>query len=432
MSRLYFLILIISILFISCRSGRVVQSPHSFTYIPITQDSLPDSELLTYLIKKNKSLHTVTSQKDTMRLQIIYTQIDRDSAGQPHFTHHFYHVSKQYFNPASTVKFPEAILALEKLNTLNLPGVNKYTTMLTDSSYSGQSAVYNDPTARSGRPTIAQYIRKIFLVSDNDAHNRLYEFLGQEALNQRLQALGFANAQILHRFVPLSEDQNRHTNGIRFIDSTGKVLYNQFPAASKMVYQPRTDFMGKGYLNAKDSLVNAPMDFSKKNRLPLTYLHSLLQWVMFPTTQAYNNKLNLTDSDYYFLHRYMSTLPTESRFPAYDTPAYYPAYAKYLLMGAEKGAWPDSNLRIFNKIGQAYGFLTDVAYIMNRQTGVEFMLSCTVLCNSDEIYNDNKYEYDSIGFPFLKNLGQVIYDYESKRKKLYKPDFSNFVFDYTH
>jgi hypothetical protein len=252
-----------------------------------------------------------------------------------------------------------------------------------------------------------------------------------------MQALGFSKTQLLHRLsIVLPEDQNRHTNGIRFIDSTGRELYNQFPVASQMNHQQRADFLGKGYMvprinNGSDSLVNGPMDFSKKNRLPLTYLHTMLQWVMFPQTQQMNNKLNLTETDYRFLHRYMSMQPTESSFPKYDTPAYYPAYGKFLLMGQHQGAWPDSNIRIFNKIGNAYGFMTDVAYVIDKKTGVEFMLSCTLLCNADGVFNDNKYEYDSVGLPFMQALGKVIYDYEKKRTRPFKPDFSNFVFNYT-
>lgn len=223
MHKYHFTLYCLLLVLCSCHSSKLIQAPHAYTYIPVTQDTLPDSELLTHLLK-NKQLKAVARQKDSLRLQIILTQIDRDSANQPHFTHHFYHVSKQYFYPASTVKLPAAVVALEKLNTLKLPGVNMHTTMLTDSSYTGQSAVYNDPTARAGRPTVAQYIRKIFLVSDNDAFNRLYEFVGQEVLNQRLQTLGLTNAQLLHRLsIPLTEDENRHTNGIRFIDSAGKL-----------------------------------------------------------------------------------------------------------------------------------------------------------------------------------------------------------------
>ncbi len=74
---------------------------------------------------------------------------------------------------------PLAFLALEKLNGLKSYGINKYTAMLTDSSCFKQTAVLQDSSSSDKLPCVAQYIRKIFLVSDNDAYNRLYEFLGQ-------------------------------------------------------------------------------------------------------------------------------------------------------------------------------------------------------------------------------------------------------------
>ena len=51
------------------------------------------------------------------RVQILYTQIDRDRRNQPTFKSFSYRVnSAEYFYPASTVKFPACLLALEKLN----------------------------------------------------------------------------------------------------------------------------------------------------------------------------------------------------------------------------------------------------------------------------------------------------------------------------
>jgi len=47
---------------------------------------------------------------------------------------------------------------------------------------------------------------------------------------------------------------------------------------------------------------------------------------------------------------------------------------------------------------------------------VEFLLSAVIYVNEDEIFNDDKYEYDEIGLPFLANLGRVIYKYELERK----------------
>src|SRR5699024_9414584 len=100
----------------------------------------------------------------------IYTQINRDENNSPHFKNFYYHYNPDiYFNPASTVKLPLAILALEKLNKLAIEGVDKYTSMLTDSNQVWESSAYKDTTSKNGLPSISQYIKKAFLVSNNDA-----------------------------------------------------------------------------------------------------------------------------------------------------------------------------------------------------------------------------------------------------------------------
>ena len=52
-----------------------------------------------------------------------------------------------YFYPASTVKLPVAILALQKLNELKITGLDKRSMMITEADHSGQTEVYNDPSA---------------------------------------------------------------------------------------------------------------------------------------------------------------------------------------------------------------------------------------------------------------------------------------------
>jgi hypothetical protein len=86
----------------------------------------------------------------------------------------------------------------------------------------------------------------------------------------------------------------------------------------------------------------------------------------------------------------------------------------------------NDSVRIFNIVGAAYGYLIDCAYIVNYDKKIEFMLSAVIYVNKDGIINDNKYEYYSVGFPFMADLGNVIYNYEYKRKKNYLPDLSNF------
>jgi Beta-lactamase enzyme family len=365
------------------------------------------------------------------KVQIIYTQIDRRKNGKPEFTDHYFNISdSSYFYPASTVKLPVAILALQKLNELKISGLDKNSTMISEADHSGQSEVYNDPSSPDGRPTIERYIKKILLVSDNDAFNRLYEFLGQEYINNTLHKMGYKEVQIVHRLdISLTEDENRHTNPVRFFDTSGKLVYQKPLDASKLVYATRNTKMGVGFYRGGE-IVNESFDFSKKNRLSLTTLHSIVRSIMFPEAVSKKQRFKLTKDDYHFLQKYMSMTPLESKFPYYDRENYWDAYVKYLLYGAEKND-SKNGIRIFNKVGKAYGFLIDAAYIADFDNNIEFMLSAVIYCNSDGIFNDDKYDYDDIGYPFMKHLGQVIYDHEIRRKKKVDPDLSKFRFNYS-
>src|SRR6188474_902651 len=382
------------------------------------------------LLKQYPDLFQSVLSNPDNKVQIIYTQIDRGNNGNPKFTDHYFNINdSSYFYPASTVKLPIAILALQKLNELEITGLDKNSTMISEAEHSGQSEVYNDPSTPDGRPTIEHYIKKIFLVSDNDAFNRLYEFLGQEYINNTLHKMGYKEVQIVHRLdISLTEDENRHTNPVRFFDTSGKLVYQKPLEVSKLIYAARNTKMGIGFYRGGE-IVNEPFDFSKKNRLSLTTLHNIVRSVMFPDAVSRKQRFKLTKDDYDFLRKYMSMTPLESRFPFYDNENYWDNYIKFLFYGTKKNT-AKNGIRIFNKVGDAYGFLIDAAYIADFNNNVEFMLSAVIHCNSDGIFNDDKYDYDDIGFPFMKHIGQVIYDYELKRMRKVHPDLSKFRFNY--
>jgi hypothetical protein len=393
------------------------------------------------LLKTDPAYFETLTSNPQNRVQIIYSQIDRRKNGKPDFTDHYFNVDdSEYFYPASTVKLPVAVLALQKLNQLKIKSLDKTATMITEAAYSGQTEVYNDPTAADGRPTIEHYIKKILLTSDNDAFNRLYEFLGQEYINNTLQKMDYGDVQIIHRLdISLTEDENRHANPVRFYaappaspgwpkDTVGNLIYEKPLIASKLMYARRDTKMGKGFYRSGE-LVNEPFDFSKKNRMTLTTLHNIVRSIMFPKAVSRKQRFKLKEDDYNFLRKYMSMTPPESGIPVYKTEEYWHHYVKYFYYGAEKDS-TQGDLRIFNKVGMAYGFLIDAAYIIDPKNGVEFMLSAVLHCNSDEIFNDNKYEYDTEGYPFMKDLGRLIYQHELNRKKQYPPDLDEFRFDY--
>ena len=388
-----------------------------------------NTQLLENLMKQRPEMFgEIINHPNEYRLQLFYTQIDRDQYNIPHFKEYSYRLNpSEYFYPASTVKMPLAIIALDKINNLKIPGFTKSSTLYYDSIAARQETIYNNPYAVNGKQTIEQAIKEIFLVSDNNAANRLFEFIGQENIHKKLAEKGYKDAYIRNRLeLGRTQEESRQTQAIDVFDDNGKNIYhinNQYNKESLPNYNA---FLGNGYLNNRDSLINAPLDFSVKNRIYLNDLHHILQSVIFYDQTPKEQQFNLTKEDREFLLKWMHTLPTESQYPTYDTVDYWPAYCKFMLMGSEKGPIPP-NIKIFNKVGDAYGFLLDISYIIDPVNKVEFMLSGVLYCNKDGILNDSKYDYDTVGFPFYKNIGQLIYDYELKREKKYLPNFDTIL-----
>lgn len=378
--------------------------------------------------QKPEQFGEILNNPNEYRVQLFYTQIDRDKNNVPHFKEFSYRLNpSEYFYPASTVKMPLAILALDKLNTLNIPGVNKSTMMYYDSVGARQEIIYNNPYSINGKQNIEQAIKEIFLVSDNNAANRLFEFVGQESIHSKLAEKGYNDAYIRNRLeLGRTQEESRQTQAIDFFDDNGKKIYHQDARYNKQLLPNYNAFLGKGHYNNDDSLVMKPLDFSVKNRIYLNDLHHILQSVIFYDQTPIKNRFNLTKDDRQFLIKWMHTLPTESQYPTYDPVEYWPAYCKFMFMGSEKTPVP-SNIKIYNKVGDAYGFLLDITYIVDTVNKVEFMLSGVIYCNKDGIINDSKYDYDNIGYPFYKNMGRLIYDYELKRKKAFLPNFDNIL-----
>lgn len=410
---------LLCILLTGCRSARVSMKPNK--------------NLLTRLMRSEPDkFKAIMKHKDEYQVQIIYTMIDRDENNIPSFHSYSYNVDKsRYFYPASMVKMPVAFLTLEKLHDLQIPGLDKETVMLTDSAYSGQIRVHHDSTTASGLPSLASYIRQVFLVSDNQSFNRMYEFLGQAEINRKLREKGYEDTRIISRLsVFLSEDENRHTNPIRFMQND-RVIYSQPAAYNQGDLNLKGEVLkGKGHYDHGE-YIDRPMDFTRKNFFPLDEMQLMLKAVLFPGQVDPRHTFDLTEEDYRFLYKYMSEFPSESVHPDYDPEEYYDSYSKLLMHGNDPAPLP-RNIRSFSKFGQSYGYLIDNAYIVDFDKKIEFMVSAVIQTNANDIYNDNVYEYDEIGYPFLKNLGLLLYNYELERPRAYPPDLSRFKVEYDH
>ncbi len=371
------------------------------------------------------TLQKVLGDTAKYQVQIIYTQIDRNEHGNPLFTTYPFNVDdSRYFYPASTVKLPIALLALEWLEEQQFEGLNLETTMLSDSVRPSQLPAWSDLSAENGLPSIGHYIKKILLVSDNDASNRLYELLGTDYINTKLSEKGLTNTVVTQRLsFPISPEENRHFNPIRFVDKSGKILL-EIPArqADRAYVVPGFPKLGQAYFK-NDTLVQGGMDFSYKNKFSLTDLHGVVQRTIFPEAFVGIERFNLNEEHRNFVLKYMSMLPRESRFPAYDTTEFYDSYSKFFKFGTDKSPIP-ARFRLFNKTGWSYGHLIEGGYFVDFEAGVEFFVSAIVYVNEDQILNDDKYETDEVGLPFFAELGEYLYQRELKREKQLLPDLS--------
>lgn len=392
-------------------SGKVVPPDH---FIDSLLHSRPD------LFRK------ILKNIDKYEVQIIYTKIDRSKKNEPSFTHYTYRLGKDYFYPASLVKLPASLLALEKANRLGIP---RNTIMLTDSSKACPFAVRSDTTSENKKPSLEHYIKRMMLVSDNFSYNRVYEFVGQEELNNQLKNKGYINSRIVHSFDGGCPD-GKHTNGISFVNEKGDTIYRQdtLPNIGKYDHPLGTVKKGRAHLDHRDKYVKAPKDFTYMNYLPLEDVHSMVMTVMFPEAMPKEKRFHITETDYAFMRKYMSMLPRESGFPKYDPKKYEDSHKKYLLFGTYHDKINTDNIRIFNIVGQSYGNLIDCAYIVDLQHNIEFFLSASIYVNSDGVINDGKYDYKTVGFPFLADLGKVFLEHERNREREHAPDLSGYKF----
>ena len=188
---------------------------YGFHTSPEINYAAPNNELLDSLLSNNESLKNVWRNTDIHRLQIIYTRVLRDSLGNIRLKDYSYNLSENlYFYPASLVKLPVSIFALEKLNALASVKATINSKIAIESNYSCQSAVMIDNLSDNLTPTLSNYISKALIISDNESYNRLYEFVGPEYCQKRLSDMGYGKARIITRFSRCNSIENKHTNGI--------------------------------------------------------------------------------------------------------------------------------------------------------------------------------------------------------------------------
>ena len=354
-----------------------------------------DNPIAHVLGSDDPRIQKIMEDPEKYELQIIYTEINRNGDSVS-FRDYGYRVDAHYFYPASTVKFPIAVLGLEYLEE------NEQMDRTTRFYVEGDSV----------ETTAEAEVTKIFAVSDNAANNRLLEMMGQDHINERLKELDVGPVRISHRLSAPDADNVTTLPLIVYLnDSTTTTLAPSTNRAPEPLLLEGV-IKGKGFI-ADDSLIQEPFDFSLKNYYPITTQHAVLKRVIFPETFPMDQRFKLDSKTRDFLLSAMKVLPYQA---GYKREEYYDSYVKFFLFGDSEAPMPE-HVEIYNKVGYAYGTLTDCAYIKDLDNDIEFLVTTTLLVNEDGIFNDNVYEYEETGIPFLAALGEGIHKLELSKKQ---------------
>jgi len=379
-------------------------------------DPQPKTVMDQIIANGDSNFQDIINHKDQYEVQVLFSPITRVGDSISVVDHYFNFRPDDYFYPASTVKMPVAFLALQKLNEIQQNGISiDHDTKLTiTADRPPQSAVVADTTAPSGYASIGHYIDKLFAVSDNDAYNRLYEFVGQDYINGQLRNKQiFTNSRIVHRVGVggFDHEDNRHYPAFTFWDDASST-WQQAAAHTQGFHLTSVGKTSKGvaYIDQNDSLIQEAFDFSQKNFINIRDLQESLKRLVLPELFPKGLQYDITDKQRDFVLQSMKKLPKDHQYLIPHTETYYDSYVKFFLFGDSKEPIPD-HITIRNKVGFAYGYLTDCAYITDSKAGIEYLLTATIHVNENKTYNDGKYEYDDIGIPFLAQLGRLVHQH---------------------
>jgi hypothetical protein len=367
------------------------------------------------ILHAHPGLATLVENAEEHRLQVVLGAIEPAPGGGERLVQHTFRAGAEYFYPASSIKLFAAIAALERLNEIAAAtglAIGPDTPLAFHPLFAGEELERRDPSNRDGGTiTVRHEIRKLFLVSDNEAFNRLYELVGQDGLAASLRRAGLAQAHLVHRLAEYrTADENRRYPRIDFLGDgfVYTLPERESPPLSPVPALPPRIEVGDAYLTTEDeTLVDLPMDFTPKNRIPLVELQRGLCKLVRPDLDCGPGEpYALPAADRELLLEPLRLYPRQSTNPIFDSETYPDHYAKFLLPGLRR-ALPGREVAVYDKVGWSYGFTTENAYVVDEASGRAFFLAATLYTNANGVLNDDDYEYEQTARPFLEDLAEA-------------------------
>jgi len=383
--------------------------------------------VLTFIQGKDSLVDEVFNNQDKFKLQIIYGQTNRISGDSVEVLNVKLSKFNAYFYPASAIKLPCALLALEKLNALSIPMLH-YFRIGNEFFCGNMSHVINSNKNKSSYYDI---IKIMLTVSDNAAYNSVYEFLTPGYITNQLMDRNLKRINIYKRFAGCSVAENLKINSISFYNANDDFILKQEASvlelaemAEKYKYT-NAKLIGDNY-ELNSNILNKPYDFNYNIEASLTDLHEGLVRLVYPNSNLpeFSWKINPYDRD--FVLKHLGMYPKELNMLKYsDTLKYPDNLYKYIALGDETNLL-NAHIRTFSKLGLSYGFVTETAYVVDFKENIDFFLSISMYVNENKTVNDNQYEYETVARQFCAKLGKLLIDYEKLKRTELSKDLSYF------
>ena len=362
-----------------------------------------NSNPIELVLKSDPYLKEIVKDKEDYEIQVMLTKVNHDNTKIDFQNYQYQHDENQYFYPASTIKLPIVVLTLKKINELRSKGSD---ITLKSKIILNNVDNYSNFKLQDSITSFQNLIADIFLVSDNSASNILIDFIGYNYFNDEMQNAGFDRTYLNHKFNP-----DPYVNSTWQISDLDNNMISSINDNQKIIKaDDKTNGLDKGerrYFNGE--ILDESLNFSEKNRFSITDMHNLIKYIFYPEIFDKANTFNLNVEDYDFIRYWMSRFTYEDIGEKFiGDEKFFETYNKFFIHGDEQSV-SNEQIRVYNKIGQAYGTSIDNGLIKNYQNDVEFILTSTIYTNKNKVINDNLYEYDDIAEPFLAKLSRAIY-----------------------
>lgn len=342
------------------------------------------------------------------RLQVLVAEVRVDAEGRRSLVRHGYRVDAEYFYPASAIKTFASVAALRVLAGLP-PGpagerAGPDTPLALCRIGSERCAVDRDESNREGGAiTVRHEIRKIQLVSDNGAFNRLYDLVGYAGFGERLPAMGFADVRVEHRLSTGEPEALHRTTPALELRAPG---HTWTIAARTGEARPANVRAGTQVGAAHGAGAEpGPIEFATHNAAPLCALQRLTLALVLP--ELTSARLGLAEGERGLLVSAMGEDPRASSNPRYGDPGRSIDRFKPMLKGIARVV-PRRWVRYVNKAGKAYGFHVENAYVEDTRTGRAFLVAATIYADDDGVIDDDRYDYAAVTGPFYAALGELL------------------------